>query len=259
VLIVQLAGEKTWDVRAASREVPMYRDAAANDTPSEEVVWAGRLRAGEVMHIPRGFWHRATRADCGDGFSLHLTFGFVKRTGVSWVSWLADCARREELFRRDLRRADGGDSWSEELIGAAQKLAAENPPNVFLSAREDERGSRRHVRTRGVLGAPTAVVCITDFAPRLAVGDESVAVVAAGKRITFVPHALPALRLLLSGVPVRLDDVHDATGVDVTRLVEVLLEEEVCAELTDELSSGYIGLVTTEEFSKPRLTLASGS
>lgn len=34
VIIVQLAGEKTWDVRAPSRPVPMYRDAAPNSEPS---------------------------------------------------------------------------------------------------------------------------------------------------------------------------------------------------------------------------------
>lgn len=257
VLIVQLAGEKTWDVRAASRSVPMYRDAAPNDTPSDEVVWSGRLRAGEVMHIPRGYWHRATRADCGEGYSLHATFGFVKRTAASWLSWLADCARQQELFRHDLRRGDADRSWSNELILAAQRLAAEHPPGEFLSAREDERGSRRHVRTRGVFGAPAGVVCITDFAPRLEVGDESVGVVAAGKRITFAQRALPALRQLLSGAPMRLADVRATTGVDAARLAEALIEEGLCAELTDELSSGYTGLVTTAASSKQPPSLVS--
>jgi hypothetical protein len=61
VLIIQLAGEKEWDVRGASRPVPMFRDAARNDEPSQETIWAGTMRAGDVMHIPRGYWHRATR------------------------------------------------------------------------------------------------------------------------------------------------------------------------------------------------------
>lgn len=39
MLIVQLGGEKSWEVRGASRAVPMYRDAEANSVPSEEVVW----------------------------------------------------------------------------------------------------------------------------------------------------------------------------------------------------------------------------
>ena len=57
--------------------------------------------------------------------------------------------------------------------------------------------------------------------------------------------ALPALRLLLSGTPVGLAQAADETGVDVEQLADILIEEELCAELTPELSSGFTGLVTT--------------
>jgi JmjC domain len=39
VLVVQLAGRKTWEVRGASRAVPMFRDADPNTEPSQEMVW----------------------------------------------------------------------------------------------------------------------------------------------------------------------------------------------------------------------------
>jgi hypothetical protein len=61
VLIVQLAGEKQWEVRGPSRTAPLYRDADRNDRPSNDIVWAGTMRTGDVMHIPRGYWHQATR------------------------------------------------------------------------------------------------------------------------------------------------------------------------------------------------------
>src|SRR5437763_3097271 len=61
VMIVQLAGDKDWEVRSCSRPVPMYRDAERNDTPSDHVLFSGTLSAGAVMHIPRGCWHRASR------------------------------------------------------------------------------------------------------------------------------------------------------------------------------------------------------
>jgi hypothetical protein len=94
VIVVQLAGDKTWDVRGASRSLPMFRDAAPNYEPSEDIVWNEVLREGEAIHIPRGFWHRATRKDRSEGFSLHASFGFHKRTGVDWLAWLADQSRR---------------------------------------------------------------------------------------------------------------------------------------------------------------------
>jgi ribosomal protein L16 Arg81 hydroxylase len=54
VIIVQLSGEKSWEVRGPSRVAPMYRDAAVNNEPSDTIVWAGTLQAGDVMHIPAG-------------------------------------------------------------------------------------------------------------------------------------------------------------------------------------------------------------
>lgn len=102
VLCVQLAGEKSWEVRGPSRPAPMERDATPNLEPSTEIVWSGTTSAGDVMHIPRGWWHQATRTGQGGGFSLHATFGLTRRTGVDWLAWVADQARADELFRRDL-------------------------------------------------------------------------------------------------------------------------------------------------------------
>jgi hypothetical protein len=248
VLVVQLAGEKTWGVRGTSRLSPMYRDAEHDPAPSERVVWAGRLRPGEVLHVPRGHWHQATRVGLDPGFSLHLTFGFVKRTGVDWVSWLADEARRDEVFRRDLDRhpPDGrrpGDAG--DMAGMIAELAARRPPAAFLDARERERPPHRHVATRGVFGPPAAVVCITEFPPHLEQYAETVELWAAGKKITFSARAVPGLRLLLSGRPVHLDEVPEAARADLATVAAVLVREEICAELTPELSSGYTGLVTS--------------
>lgn len=63
VIIVQLGGEKSWEVRGLSRTAPMYRDVERNDSPSEEIVWSGTMKTGDVIHIPRGYWHQATRAE----------------------------------------------------------------------------------------------------------------------------------------------------------------------------------------------------
>lgn len=248
VLVVQLAGEKSWEVRGPSRVAPMYRDAERNDTAPEEVLWQGTLHAGEVMNIPRGYWHRATRADQGEGFSLHATFGFPKRTGVDWMMWVADQARRNELFREDISRFELGDvrfRRFERLADAAGELVKSYSAEDFLIERERGRRVWRHVNTKSVFGAPTAVVCITEFPPQWEHRDGQLVVTGAGKRITFAPHALPALRPLLSGAPADLGEVTAKTGIDAEALAITLLEEDMCAELTAELRSGYTGLVTS--------------
>lgn len=252
VVIVQLAGEKSWEVRGASRPAPMYRDAEPNTAPSEDIVWSGTMRAGDVMHIPRGYWHQATRADRGEGYSLHLTFGFVKRTGVDWLTWVADRSREREPFRHDLDRWNGPGALVDQqqrLVTEVSQLLADYPIADYLAVRERERHPPRHVATRGVFGPPTAVVCVADFRPNVEHRGETIEVYAAGKKITFARRAEPALAPLLSGHPVDLAEVTQATGVEAAAVAGPLLKEGVCAELTEALSSGCTGLVPIGTYS----------
>ncbi|WP_327706902.1 cupin domain-containing protein [Streptomyces decoyicus] len=52
-------------------------------------VWADTMKTGDVMHIPRGFRHQATRHGKGSGQSRHMTLEFAEHTGVNWLSWWA--------------------------------------------------------------------------------------------------------------------------------------------------------------------------
>ncbi|WP_309049185.1 JmjC domain-containing protein [Streptomyces sp.] len=246
VVIVQLAGEKEWEVRAASRKVPMYRDSDPNNTPSDEIIWSGVMRTGDVMHIPRGHWHQATRTGSGSGKSLHVTFGITKRTGANWLAWLADWCREREIFRHDLDRWRGPDGAS--LTEAAATLLDARSPADYLVAYEQETTLPRHVPFLDILGPLDAVVCTTHFPPRIRESGETVDVLAAGKKLTLAAKALPALRLLLSGRPVVLEHAVAVVGADAAEVAGILVEEELCAVLTPELSSGYTGLVTSAGF-----------
>lgn len=124
------------------------------------------MRPGDVMHIPRGYWHQATRTDRGDGYSLHATFGFVKRAGANWIAWLADRAREHELFRHDLERWSTSasiEAQQEALTQAAAELLKAHTPSEFLSAREEQRPASRHVPHLPIFGNLTDVVCVTEF------------------------------------------------------------------------------------------------
>ncbi|GAA1890831.1 JmjC domain-containing protein [Streptantibioticus ferralitis] len=246
VVIVQLAGEKEWEVRATSRTAPMYRDADPNYTPSDRIIWAGVVKPGDVMHIPRGHWHQATRTRSGSGKSLHVTFGITKRTGASWLSWLADWSRERETFRLDLDRWYG--TGADALVEAAAELAHERGPQEFLAAYEQQTTPGRHVPYLDVFGPLDVVVCIAHFPPRIEEHGETVDVVTSGKKLTLAVKARPALRLLLSGQPVPLRQATAVAGAEVTEVAEILVQEEICAPLTPELSSGYTGLVTGAVF-----------
>ncbi|MGH3871478.1 MAG: JmjC domain-containing protein [Pseudonocardiaceae bacterium] len=249
VLVVQLAGSKTWEVRGTSRPAPLRRDAAQNTEPGTEVLWSGSLHTGQVMHIPRGFWHRATRADRGAGFSLHATFGIAQRTGVDWLNWIADRAREHELFRRDLPRAGepaARERHHRELAATAAQEMAERSAERFVTEQRREHPPARHVVTRELFGPPREVVCVTAFEPEIRISADRVEVLAGGRRLTAPAAATDALRMLLSGHPVIIDDVTAETRVDARALARRLIEEELCAEATPELCSGYTGLLTAE-------------
>lgn len=246
VIVVQLAGEKCWEVRGPSRLVPMERDAERNSEPSTDVLWSGTMETGDAMHIPRGYWHQATRTGRGGGFSMHATFGLTQRTGVDWLTWLADQSRANELFRHDL---DGWGTPEErhaeerELVKAATQLLASRSPSEYLATRIQEQARPRHVPTVEVFGRPTIVVCVTDFPPHVELQGGNVVLLTAGKKITLAVEALPALRLFLDGNPVDVQEVCVASGVDASTLAEMLVTEGVCAQVSPELASGYVGLL----------------
>jgi hypothetical protein len=201
------------------------------------------------MHIPRGCWHQATREDRGDGFSLHATFGFPKRTGVDWVSWLADQARATEVLRHDIDRWGTADDQGEQQLTFVDKavlLAASQSTAEFLASHEHQRPPARHVQTHGLFGEPAAVVCISEFPPHVQAQDGKVIVAASGKTITFAAAARPVLDLLLSGRPVTISDTVAIAGDMAAVVARVLVEEAICAELTPELAAGYDGLVTPQ-------------
>lgn len=256
VIVLQVSGEKRWEVRGSSRTAPMYRDAEPNNEPSQEIVWSGTLKPGDVMHIPRGYWHQATRAELGGGHSLHLTFGVVKRTGVSWLEWLGDWCRQDSSFRLDLDRWGSQTDVAAQrstLIDAAAQLIGSRSPADYLASRERETPSARHLPPAVTLfGAPAAVACITEFPPLIDIDGETAVVVAAGKRLTFAARALPALRLLLSGNPVDLAEARTETGIDAAALAEILIKEDLCVALTPESSSGYTALATAGTCSTAR-------
>ena len=246
VIAVQLSGEKSWEVRGPSRTAPMYRDAERNLTPSEEILWAGKMVAGDVMHIPRGFWHTATRIGSGsDGHSLHVTFGLTKRTGVSWVNFLSDAARADPDFRTDLGSAEVV-GQTDRLINRLTSLAREYDPDRYLADLRANTPPARHMPYVSAFGPLEQVAAVTEFEPVITSAADTVQVTAAAKRLTFQRGAEPWLRALLSGHPVHLH----GGGQELTAFAELLIKEGLCAPLTDESSSGYTGLVTPVTFSK---------
>jgi hypothetical protein len=226
-MIVQLAGSKHWTVHGPGRRYPMKVDNDHDHRPPDTVVWEGTLTAGDIVHVPRGWWH-AVR---GTGeMSMHLTFGFTRRTGIDWANWVLEQLYAEELFRQDLPRfanATAREQHSGELIGALAKIVAEHRPSDFLAARDRRFPRRPEINlpwpVRFELPADETMVEITSVLG-LAIEQkaDSVVLSAGGKTFRFAPVLGPLLRLLAQRRLVRLDELRAAAGLDEASLASAL-------------------------------------
>ena len=118
VLILQVTGRKRWSIYGLTRPYPIAEDCEPNEKPTREPLWHGTLEDGDLLYIPRGWWHVAIPLDEP---TLHLTVGIHNRTGIDLLRWLADRLRSREIFRQDLPRF----SSSAERMAHAGRLREE--------------------------------------------------------------------------------------------------------------------------------------
>jgi hypothetical protein len=101
-LVLQVAGRKRWKVWRPTRLYPFRRDAADTSSktkPDEEPFWEGTLQQGDLLHVPRGWWHVAYPMDepC-----LHLTVTVNSLTGIDLLKWFAHQMKSSEIARTAL-------------------------------------------------------------------------------------------------------------------------------------------------------------
>lgn len=127
VIAVHLDGAKRWRIWEPTRAYPLHRDVARPPRPVSEPAREITLEPGDVMYLPRGWWHEATTPG-GAAVSLHLTMRVHRRTGVDWLAWLADQLRSSGAlsadlpeFASDLERARHRQRLLEELVRSADE------------------------------------------------------------------------------------------------------------------------------------------
>ncbi|HEX8171928.1 MAG TPA: cupin domain-containing protein [Thermoanaerobaculia bacterium] len=98
VFVVHLEGRKAWAVYARTVEKPTHGMDAEHEPPAEPL-FECELGPGDVLYMPRGYWHRALAQG---GVAFHITFGVNARTGITFLTWLRDELRADPRFRREL-------------------------------------------------------------------------------------------------------------------------------------------------------------
>jgi len=203
VFILQVTGRKLWSVYGQTRPHPLVNDIEKAQRPEHAPLWEGTLEDGDLLYIPRGWWHVA--APLAEP-TLHLTVGVHNRTGLDLLRWLCERVRASETFRRDLPRlASAGERAAhnarlrEELLAAWDDSAIER----FY----EELDARAEPRARVALpwvatpdaAPPEGPTVVRLLAPRpfkLEAAGGVVEFDSMGQHWRFAEAALPVLRAL---------------------------------------------------------------
>jgi ribosomal protein L16 Arg81 hydroxylase len=87
VFAVQIAGKKRWRLFGVTEVAPMAVPPDLKTGAPDQHTWEGVIQPGEVLYIPRGYWHAA---EALDDASLHLTFAVQHPTGLDYLRSLLD-------------------------------------------------------------------------------------------------------------------------------------------------------------------------
>ena len=127
VFAVQLEGEKVWQIYENRAEAPIEAIEGPNaqamiDQAKGRVLMTVHMRPGDLLYIPRGFFHDALASSDA---SLHLTFGVAPLNGRYALRLLEEQAIKSASVRSYL--PDGRtepEALRQHLDGLAEEMAA---------------------------------------------------------------------------------------------------------------------------------------
>jgi hypothetical protein len=174
-LILQVRGRKHWRLYRPTRLHPLRKDIASAPQPaSGDLVWDGTLEMGEMLYMPRGWWHVAVPMNEP---TLHLTFGLTTPTGALFMSWLLDELKRSDVLREDVRCVFENE-WLPAYAGRLKEI---------VNGRLDENGLREFLGWWASKGVPRPRFDLEHLmAPAsIELSDDSTIRLTQGRRLTF--------------------------------------------------------------------------
>lgn len=133
VLVVQVAGSKHWDVYGPGTPNPIDAMTDPDNTRPDEPEWSGVLSPGDVLYLPRGWYHGVRGTG---GTSLHLSYGFQSQTGLAYLKWLSTLARHAAPFRVDIPKTDDDEDVARHekaLTECLNQLIRDHPLRDYLA------------------------------------------------------------------------------------------------------------------------------
>jgi hypothetical protein len=217
VFILQIEGPKHWKVfRPTDRYPVTYKTERKPDLLSLDPVFDGVLKPGDVLYIPRGWWHIVTPLDEP---TMHLTAGLHPPTGIKLVEWAMRDLAANELLRMDLPRFWDQENQRKYLAAVreiiANLLGGEDLIERFLD--HLEATSDRRPRFSLPASATPEVLPDSDdsiitlgspsgFRPKPGAEPGDIRIAFAGKELTFSDATLPLFDHLSQSAPLSVAD-----------------------------------------------------
>lgn len=247
VFVMQLHGAKKWRLYDAPFKLPLK-----NQTHRREGVKPGEplhefeLAAGDVIYIPRGFFHEAETSAAS---SLHITLGVTSLTWLDLVRSAVEECSRDPAFRGSLppgwAAPAGGDAGLEEQLRSLLALMCDRAEPASLIAREAAGfHRRRRPLLRGILldaeeapdiDSSTQVYRRDGVTPRIDEDETAISLTFHRKMIRLPLVAASSVRYCAASASYRARDLPDDLD-EAGRLVLLrrLIREGFCTLRPDE-------------------------
>jgi len=228
VVVLQLEGAKRWRIHGPTRVDPLHRDLEAPARPEGEPLAEIVLRAGDMLYLPRGWWHAVSATE---GRSLHLTCGLQTTTGADLLYWLSERLRGSGTVRAHLPVFGTGAEHA-DYVDALREQVSEALHSDVIREYVAARDAVEPGRPTPSLPFPDGVPADPDLRVRLVTararmspdGEGRVLLIAGGEEWTFAAPAADILSPLVAGATETLGELARRAGLSVGQVAAVVAE-----------------------------------
>ncbi|MDQ1177764.1 JmjC domain-containing protein [Microbacterium sp. SORGH_AS_0421] len=227
-IIVQLEGSKHWQVHGPGEPDPLpeHGDSDPRNCP-EGALLDTVLKPGDVLHVPRGWWHTVRGA--GDK-SIHLTFAFTRKTGLDYIRWLAWKSIADPRVRQSLDRwgsESSRQSQTLDVLRAFSEIASKFSVDDFF---EEERAAVDGWQassfpwsvTEDGLAGSVSVRLLAVFKPVLSRNESSVFFTFAGEKVTLPLAYTPAVEFIWRNESATVTEIAEGSRMPQTAVANLV-------------------------------------
>ena len=248
VFVLQVAGEKRWRIHEPVLPAPL-RDqpwtdhrAAVEERATGEPVIDTVLRPGDSLYLPRGYLHAA---EALGGVTCHLTVGVHPVTRNDLLRAVVDLVADDVDLRAALPLgvdvsdpADVQPDLDATVAALLARIRSVTAADVSAALATARLGARRPAPLGPLAQAealrtlsPQTVLAVRPHLDHVLVADDAgtgaVSVVLAGRRIDLDPPSAKAVRALLDGARLPVDELPGLEPDDALTLARRLVREGV--------------------------------